>query len=179
MNDRGWTPDLLNVFMAGCTGQLTWMVFHYKTMGPKINSLSLFGPIAGMIAISSGSASISPACAAIVGVLGAVAARVTLMARREQSINMLWLIFAIHGVSAFVGLVMTGVLASTDVAGNDTAGKPIVGLLGGSLEPLRVQLLTATISAILACVGGIVLLRVAQIVGALLKRLFADSAGRQ
>lgn len=176
MNHRGWTPDLLNVFMGGCAGQLTWMVFHYKTIGPKINSLWLFGPIAGMIAVSSGSASISPGFAAIVGVFGAVAARVALMARREQSINMLWLLFAIHGVSAFVGLVMTGILASTEIAGNDTAGKPIVGLLGGSLEPLRVQLLTATISAILACFGGIVLLRVAQVVGAILKRLFADSA---
>ena len=176
INHSGWTPDFLNFFIAGCTGQLTWMVFHYRTTGPKINFLWLFGPIAGMIAISSGSASMSPSSAAFVGVFGAVAARVALMARREQSINMLWLIFAIHGVSAFVGLVMTGILASTDVARDDTAGKPIVGLLGGSLELLRVQLLTATISAILACVGGIVLLRVAQVVGAILKRLFADSA---
>ncbi len=171
----GWTPDVLNYFLAGCAGHLTWVAFQYKSTSPKVDFLWLFGSIAGIVAIASGSGSVSPGSAIIIGFSGAAAARVAFMSHRYESINMLWIVFAIQGVSAMVGLVMTGIFASANVAGDNLAGKAIFGLLGGNMEQLRVQLLTASISAILACVFGVVSLRVASVLGSILKRLFEEA----
>ena len=70
---------------------------------------------------------------------------------------------------------MTGVFASADVAGNDIAGKPIVGLFNGSVELLRVQSLTVAVSAIVAFVGGILVMPLARVFGAILKWFFKHS----
>ena len=171
----GWTPDFTNFFLAGCMGHLTWAGLQFKASGNRGSLLWLFGPIAGMVSISSGSASVSPEFAIVIGFLGSLAARLTLIWKRDKPVSLLWMIFAIHGVSAFVGLLLTGALASVEIAGNDIAGKAIVGLLHGNLELLRVQMLTGSVSAIVAFIGGVLAFQLALIFGAILKRLFKHS----
>lgn len=170
------TPDFLNLFLSGNAGLLTWLVIQSKYARFQENYPWLLGPMAGVVAISSGSASVSPGTAILVGVLGTLVTCMTLHTRGDRPVTMLWLLFAIHGTSAFAGLLATGVFASADVAGHDVAGKPIVGLLGGDFEQLRVQFLAASLSAFLSFAGSIVLLRVAQFFGIALERIFGRSA---
>ena len=171
--DPGWTPDITNFFLAGCMGHLTWAGLQFKASGNRGSLLWLFGPITGMVAVSPGSASVAPVFAMLMGCLGSLAARLSLMWRRSDSVSLLWLVFAVHGVSALTGLILTGVFASVDVAGNDIAGKAIVGLLNGNTELVRVQLLTGSVSAIVAFIVGILIWYVSRFCGAVLELLFA------
>ena len=173
--DPGWTPDLPNFFLAGCMGHLTWAGLQFKASGNRGSLLWLFGPITGMVAISSGSASVSPEFAIVIGFLGSFAARLTLLIRKNEPVSLLWLVFAVHGVSALAGLILTGVFASPEVAGNDISGKPIVGLFNGNVELLRVQLLTGAVSGVVAFMGGILIMPLASFFGAILKRFFKHS----
>jgi len=173
--DPGWTPDLTNYFLAGCMGHLTWAGLQFKASGNRGSLLWLFGPITGMVAVSSGSASVAPEFAIVIGCLGSLAARMTLFWKRGEAVSLLWLVFAVHGVSALSGLILTGVFASVEVAGNDIAGKAIVGLLHGNIELLRVQFLTGSVSAMVAFVGGMLIWQVSRFFGAILKQLFASS----
>ena len=96
----GWTPDLPNFILAGCMGHLTWAGFQFKASGNRGSLLWLYGPITGMVAVSSGSASVSPEFAIVIGFLGSLAARTTLFIKRDGPVSLLWLVFSVHGVSA-------------------------------------------------------------------------------
>lgn len=165
------TLDFLNVFLGGSCGLLLWQLFAQRGQRAVVCDWPV-GMIAGIVSVSAGSSSMSPSSAIVAAALGVFACRLTLrLVDRRQDI--LWQLFAIYGVSGYVGLALTGVFSSTEIAGADLAGNAIVGLIGGNTELLRVQLLTASVAAFLAALAGAVLPTIARVIGLVLERLFA------
>lgn len=161
------TFDLLNQFMGGVAGVLIWSLVAQRSRNVKVEDWPL-GLIAGMVTLASGCASMPPTSAIIAGALGTFVCCVVLsMGASRPAVH--WLLFVVFGLSGVVGLVLTGVLASPEIAGADIAGKPIVGLIAGGTEMLRVQALAAAVAGTLAFAGGLLLPRVAVPVGAVLE----------
>src|SRR5262249_35024494 len=63
-------------------------------------------------------------------------------------------VFAIQGAGGCLGLLLTGVFASSNFAGADHSGRPIEGLLSGNPAQLRLQALAALSAAALAVAGS-------------------------
>jgi Amt family ammonium transporter len=165
------TLDLLNVFLGGVVGVLIWLLAAQRSHHMLAIDWPL-GMISGIVSVTAGCASMPPTSAIIVGVVGVVACCLVLNTRRSRP-TVYWLLFATYGVSGVVGLTLAGVFSSPDIGGADIAGRPIVGLIAGDLELLRVQLLTAAVSAMLAFGGGLVLPHIAAAIGYVLQMLFS------
>jgi Amt family ammonium transporter len=169
--------DFLNIFLGAVSGLLAWLlVMRLKKISGSADWP--LGMISGIVAMTAGSSSISPTIAIIGGALGALASASVLYAGQLRQ-NFLWYLFAVHGVSGFAGLILVGIFASPEIAGSDIAGKPIVGLIGGNTELLRVQFLSATIAALIALAGGGLLPRIATLIGSVLERLFSGESLRE
>ena len=162
------TFDLLNEFLGGVVGMLVWCLVAQRSQRVSANDWPL-GLIAGMATVASGCASMPPTSAIIAALIGTLACCIAISVRREQLVN--WTLFCVFGVSGLIGLTLTGVFSSPEIAGADIAGKPIVGVIAGSTDLLRVQLLTAAVAGALAFVGGLVLPRIAIAIGAVVEWL--------
>lgn len=171
------TSEILNGLLAGCAGLLLSTAWLLRG-DPADWRLAPVGLLAGLIAVLPGSASVSPTSAVVIGGCGAGACLLALSRGPAARWETGWMIFAIHGVSGLLGLLLAGVFATADVAGADVQGNPITGLIYGNVEPLRVQFLTGGLAAVLAVTGGLVLPRVANLIGWLLRLLSAVGAGK-
>jgi len=169
------TFDFVNVFMGSVTGLLMWLLMAQRSRGVTTTGWPL-GMIAGIVSVTSGCASVTPTSTIVVSAIGTLACGIAVSLGGSSSgsrVSVYWLLFAVFGVSGVVGMGLTGVFASPEIAGADIAGKPIVGLIAGNYELLRLQLLAAAVAGMLAVVAGLVLPYVAILVGSVLQWLFS------
>jgi ammonia channel protein AmtB len=165
------TFDFLNVFLGGVSGLLLWLLFAMRSR--RIDAVDWpLGMISGIISVTAGCSSMPPSSAIIVAAIGVFLCCLVLSFHGPTP-SIHWLLFAVHGASGVAGLVLAGIFSSPEIAGSDVAGKPIVGFVAGNVELLRVQLLTATVTAMVAFAGGVVLPPVARVIGTVLERLFS------
>ncbi len=167
------TFDLMNGFLGGVSGLLIWVLVARRSRFVNEQQWPL-GFVAGMATLASGSASMPPTSAIIAGAIGTFACCMILCARQREA-SVYWLLFAVFGVTGVVGLALTGVLSSPEIAGADLAGKPIVGIIAGGNELLRVQLLTGAIAATLAFTAGLMLPQVALAIGWVLEKSLSNA----
>lgn len=150
------TSGWLNVILATCAGLLTWMLLDQR-LGNRDRSAPLFGAVSGITAIAAGHSSVSPGFAIALALAASLGSYAVLHSWKSRLSRAAWRLFAVHGVSAFIGLVLTGVLATPDVAGVDSSGRPIVGLISGNPDLWRVQLLAGSLAAGISLAAGMFL----------------------
>ncbi len=169
------TFDFVNLFMGSVTGLLMWLLVAQRSHAVMTIGWPL-GMIAGIVSVTSGCASVTPTSTVVVSAIGTLACCMAVMVGGSVGgarVNVYWLLFAVFGVSGVIGMALTGVFASPEIAGADIASKPIVGVIAGNYELLRLQLLTAAVAATLAGIAGLVLPYVAIVVGAVLQWIFS------
>jgi Amt family ammonium transporter len=163
------TFDLLNVFLSAGVGLLAWMGLQHRD-GRSNPTDCVFGAVSGIAAIAAGCSSVSPGCAIIIAAIGTIGSYTVLYSAKADAVperSVAWRLFAVHGVSALLGLVLVGVFASADVAGAGISGRPVVGLIGGNLEQWRVQVLTGAAAALVALAAGYLLPQLCNLLGLL------------
>jgi Amt family ammonium transporter len=124
-----------NTFFAPAAAALTWglveLFLHDKMSGVGLAS----GAVAGMVAITPAAGFVTPAASLLIGVLAAGASFTAVRFRPRLGLDDALDVFAVHGVAATVGALLTGVLASTAInaAGADGSllllGKQAVGVV--------------------------------------------------
>ena len=145
----------LNTDVAGSFAGVAWLVLGWKVEGkPKLVGF-LTGAVAGLATITPAAGYVSPAVAALIGVLagvvcyGAVALKNRL--RWDDALD----VWGVHGVGGFLGILLLGVFASTvwNPAGVD-------GLVNGGTAFFAKQCGAVLVSSVWAFVVTLAMLRV-------------------
>ncbi len=105
----------LNTFFAPAAAALAWglaeIFLHGKMSGVGLAS----GAVAGMVAITPAAGFVGPLPALLLGALASLASFAAVRLRPRLGLDDSLDVFAVHGVAATVGAVLTGALASTAV----------------------------------------------------------------
>jgi Amt family ammonium transporter len=155
------STGFVNTFFAPAAAAAAWglaeLILHGKMSGVGLAS----GAVAGMVAITPAAGFVRPVAGLAIGALAAMASFTAVRFRPRLGLDDSLDVFAVHGVAATLGALLTGVLASTAVnaAGADGSlallGKQALGLavtlvwsgglsfgllkLVGMVTPLRVE----------------------------------------
>ncbi len=118
-----------NTFVAPAAAALAWglaelFLFHGKMSGVGIAS----GAVAGMVAITPASGFVTPLSALLIGAAAAIASLLAVRARPKLGLDDSLDVFAVHGVAATLGALLTGVLADKGV--NAAGADGSLALLG-------------------------------------------------
>jgi ammonium transporter, Amt family len=104
-----------NTFFAPATAAITWglieLFLHEKMSGVGLAS----GAVAGMVAITPAAGFVTPAASLVIGALAACASFIAVRYRPRLGLDDALDVFAVHGVAATLGALLTGVLASSTV----------------------------------------------------------------
>jgi Amt family ammonium transporter len=129
------STGFLNTFFAPAAAALAWglaeIFLHGKMSGVGLAS----GAVAGMVAITPAAGFVRPVPALILGALAALASFTAIRIRPKLGLDDSLDVFAVHGVAATLGAILTGVFASTAVnsAGADGSlalvGKQALGVV--------------------------------------------------
>jgi Amt family ammonium transporter len=117
-----------NTFLAPAAAAITWglieLFLHDKMSGVGLAS----GAVAGMVAITPAAGFVPPVASLVIGVLAAAASFTAVRYRPRLGLDDALDVFAVHGVAATLGALLTGVFASTSV--NSGAADGSLGLVG-------------------------------------------------
>jgi len=126
----------VNTFLAPAAAALVWglvelFLFHGKMSGVGLAS----GAVAGMVAITPAAGFVKPGAAIVLGALAAMASLSAVRLRPKLGLDDSLDVFAVHGVAATLGAILTGAFASAAVnsAGADGSlalvGKQALGVV--------------------------------------------------
>ncbi len=118
-----------NTFFAPAAAALAWglaelFFFHGKMSGIGLAS----GAVAGMVAVTPAAGFVTPVGAIVLGAIAALASLTAVRYRPRLGIDDSLDVFAVHGVAATIGALLTGVLATKSVNPDGADGS--LGLLG-------------------------------------------------
>ncbi len=143
----GITPDIASIavttLLAGASATISSMLFSWKRYGKPDVSLTLNGCLAGLVAITAGTASVSPNGALIIGIAAGILMIYAVeffdkVVRVDDPVGAI----SVHGICGAFGTIMVGVFATDG------------GLLyGGGFELLGIQTLGIASAALFA--GGL------------------------
>ncbi|HET8538274.1 MAG TPA: ammonium transporter [Anaeromyxobacter sp.] len=117
------STGFLNTFFAPAAAALAWglaeLVLHGKMSGVGLAS----GAVAGMVAITPAAGFVKPVPAIVLGAVAAIASFTAIRIRPRLGLDDSLDVFAVHGVAATLGALLTGAFASTAVnaAGADAS----------------------------------------------------------
>jgi Amt family ammonium transporter len=128
----------VNTFFAPAAAALTWglieLFLHDRMSGVGLAS----GAVVGMVAITPAAGFVTPLASLAVGALAAVASFTAVRLRPRLGLDDALDVFAVHGVAATLGALLTGVFASTAVnaAGADGSARQVAKQALGVLVTL-------------------------------------------
>lgn len=145
--------------LAACTGLIGWSGMEWLRRGKTSLEGVCAGAITGLITLASGNSYVAPQSAMVMGVVGAVSAYgVFTFLNRRFSDNEFLKIFALYAIPGVVGVLLTGIFATTSVGGFDSKGNEITGLLGGNTELLTWQIWAICSATLLSLIGTAIIL---------------------
>jgi len=125
----------VNTFFAPAAAALTWGLIELFQHG-KMSGVGLAsGAVAGMVAITPAAGFVPPAAGLLIGALAAFASYSAVRLRPRLGLDDSLDVFAVHGVAATLGALLTGAFASTVInpGGADGSlalvGKQAVGVV--------------------------------------------------
>jgi Amt family ammonium transporter len=117
-----------NTFVAPAAAAAAWGIVELTLHG-KVSGVGLAsGAVAGMVAITPAAGFVTPLSALVLGALAALASFGAVRLRPRLGLDDSLDVFAVHGVAATLGALMTGVLASKAV--NEAGADGSLRLLG-------------------------------------------------
>jgi len=137
----GATPLAVNAFgtttTAAASAGLAWMFFDViKGKKPSVLGFCI-GAVVGLVAITPAAGYVGIPQSMVVGLVGAVVSNIAVSIKQRSKVDDTLDVFPCHGLGGMVGMLMTGVFASTAVHG--ISGGP-QGLFYGNPEFFFTQL---------------------------------------
>jgi len=137
----GATPLAVNAFgtttTAAASAGLTWMFFDIiKGKKPSVLGFCI-GAVVGLVAITPAAGYVGIPQSIIIGLVGALVSNIAVAIKQKSTLDDTLDVFPCHGLGGMVGMLLTGVFASTAVHG--ISGGPN-GLFYGNPEFFFTQL---------------------------------------
>lgn len=155
-----------NTTLAASTGAITWVAWDFLFL-KRLSGLSFCsGAVAAMAAVTPAAGFVEPWAAIIIGCVGGLVTN--LMCRLKDVIHYDDTLdcFNIHGVGGFIGLVLTGIFCTRNIAGMDGTVIP-GGAIDGNAISIGYQLVAAVCIASWSFVVSLILLFIINLVPAL------------
>ena len=137
----GATTLAVNAFgtttTAAASAGLAWMFFDViKGKKPSVLGFCI-GAVVGLVAITPGAGFVGIPQSIIIGLVGAIVSNIAVSIKQRSKLDDTLDVFPCHGIGGMVGMLLTGVLASTAVHG--ISGGP-QGLFYGNPQFFFIQL---------------------------------------
>ncbi|MEP6575916.1 MAG: ammonium transporter [Nitrososphaerota archaeon] len=147
---------LLVTHMASASSSITWIVLSWKTAGKPSVISGINGAIAGLAGVTAASGFITIQSAMVLGIVIGVASFLAIRLIKEHlKIDDVLDVSSVHGISAIVGTLAVGILASQAINANGPNG-----LLYGNLNQIGIQALGVGIAIAFSFVGTFIILKI-------------------
>jgi Amt family ammonium transporter len=162
------TSAFVATHFAAASATIGWAVAEWIRNGKPSVLGAISGAVAGLVAITPASGFVGPMSALVIGLVAGVGcylmvATVKAKFGYDDSLDA----FGVHGAGGTIGAILTGVFATRAVnpVYHDKAGNALpVGLLEGHAGQVLNQLIGVVIAWVLAIVGSLVILKIADLV---------------
>ena len=112
--DLGAGSAIVNTHLAACLSGLVWMALDRRGLGHVTLSGFALGALAGLAAIAAGAGSVGPLGALIIGLIAPILCRYMFwLVRARLKIDDAMGVFAVHGVGAILGVLLTAILSAS------------------------------------------------------------------
>ena len=161
------TSAFVATHFAAASAAIGWALAEWIRNGKPSVLGAISGAVAGLVAITPASGFVGPMSALVIGLIAGVGcylmvATVKAKFGYDDSLDA----FGVHGAGGTIGAILTGVFATRAVnpVFHDAANNALpVGLLDGNAGQILNQLVGVTIAWILAIVGSLVILKIADL----------------
>ncbi len=161
------TSAFVATHFAAASAAIGWAGAEWIRNGKPSVLGAISGAVAGLVAITPASGFVSPRAGLAIGLIAGVGcylmvATVKAKFGYDDSLDA----FGVHGAGGTIGAILTGVFAKSDVnpVFHDAAGKVLpVGMLEGNAGQVVNQLVGVAIAWVLAIVGSLVILKIADL----------------
>jgi Amt family ammonium transporter len=144
---------------AAGMGALTWMTMSWLHKGSPSVIGAVSGAIAGEVAITPASGFVDPSSAILIGFLAGVICYGAILLRERMKIDDALDVWAVHGVGGTLGVLLTGVFATTAI--NTLISKG--GLIDGNPNQMATQLVAIAATWIYSAAATLVILKVVDV----------------
>jgi len=162
------TSAFVATHFAAAAATLGWAGAEWVRNGKPSVLGAISGAVAGLVAITPASGFVGPMSALAIGLVAGVACYLMVaMVKAKFGYDDSLDAFGVHGAGGTIGAVLTGVFATRAVnpVFHDAAGKALpVGWLDGNAGQVVNQLIGVAIAWVLAIVGSLVILKIADLV---------------
>ncbi len=138
-------------------GALTWMTMSWLHKGSPSVIGAVSGAIAGEVGITPASGFVDPSSAIVIGFIAGVVCYSAILLRERLKIDDALDVWAVHGVGGTLGVLLTGVLATTAV---NTVGR---GWIDGNFGQVGMQLVAIVAVWVYSAVATFVILKVVDV----------------
>jgi Amt family ammonium transporter len=148
---------------ASVAGLLGWLAAEWARTGKPSTRGAVSGALAGLVAITPAAGFVRPAAALVIGLLGgALCFVMTSVVKRRLGYDDALDAFGIHGVAGSVGVLLTGVFATSAV--NPVFKSPggvtlPVGAVDGNYQQLINQAVAVVLTMVIAAIGTLLILK--------------------
>ncbi|RZA01161.1 MAG: ammonium transporter [Sphingobacteriaceae bacterium] len=149
---------------ASAAGGITWIFFDmFRKRKPSAMGTCI-GAVVGLVAITPAAGFVSVPHSLAIGIISAVISNLVIEWRTRTSIDDTLDVFPSHGVGGMVGMLLTGVFASTNVNPANTTGE---GLFFGETKLFLIQFFAMIVVSIFAFFGSLLLLKITDMISPL------------
>jgi Amt family ammonium transporter len=141
--------------VAGTTGAVSWIAMEWKMIGKPTTLGVASGAVAGLATVTPAAGFVGPFSAALIGIIAGIACYFGIRLKGKLGYDDSLDVVGIHGVGGVIGLLCTGLFATTEVNPNGANG-----LFFGNGAQLGIQFIAVAATAIYTFVLSYILLKV-------------------
>lgn len=149
---------------ASAAAGLCWVLFD-AVRGKKPSALGFcIGAVVGLVAITPAAGFVTIPSSLFIGTVAAMISNIVVHWKSKTSLEDTLDVFPCHGVGGAVGMLMTGLLANTNVNAANTTGN---GLLFGETALFQVHVIALAIVIAYTFLGSLLILKITDLISSL------------
>ncbi len=138
---------------AAGMGALTWLTMSWLHKGSPSVIGAVSGAIAGEVGITPASGFVDPSSAILIGFMAGAVCYGAILLRERLKVDDALDVWAVHGVGGTLGILLTGIFATTAVSASK-------GLLEGNAGQVGTQLVAIAATWIYSAIATLIILKV-------------------
>jgi Amt family ammonium transporter len=138
---------------AAGMGALTWLTMSWLHKGSPSVIGAVSGAIAGEVGITPASGFVDPSSAILIGFIAGAVCYGAILLRERLKVDDALDVWAVHGVGGTLGILLTGIFATTAVSASK-------GLLEGNAGQVGTQLVAIAATWIYSAIATLIILKV-------------------
>ena len=149
------TTAFVTTNTSAAAAMLTWLLLEQFLRGKPTTVGAATGVVVGLVGVTPAAGFVTPMSALLIGIIASVCCFFAITLKIQLGIDDSLDTFPVHGVGGAVGVILTGIFATTTV---NSAGKE--GLIAGNHFQLLIQLGGVGITIVLSCLGTYIILKI-------------------